>query len=151
MKIVSDRKPVLFARAEIEHRMQHYSEADADFANIISLDAKSAIAYNNRAWNSIAAGRYQDAVIDCQRAINLDAKLSTAYDTKGTAEIMMGNLSAANDDLLKAISIKSSDGAFYYHRAVVKQRMKEPNVKDDLAKVRQYKYEPEPWEPQIHD
>jgi len=143
----ANKKLVHFTRADVLHQMRRYTDAGQDLDKVIELDGKDAVAFNNRAWNYAAAGSYAKALKDCDIALSLDPHLTTAYDTRATVEILLSRYSDALADLDKAISLKPTDGAYYFHRALVKEKMRQPGLQDDLAKASKYKYDPEDWEP----
>ncbi len=92
-----------------------YTEAIADFTEVIRLDPKNAMAYNNRgAYYSLQ--KYTEAIADFTEAIRLDPKYAEAYNDRGYAYLYQQKFAEAIADINEAIRLDPEYAAAYNMR-----------------------------------
>ncbi|MBP0008148.1 MULTISPECIES: tetratricopeptide repeat protein [unclassified Roseofilum] len=68
----------------IAHAEQgNYTEAIAEYTEVLAKNAKQAEVYNNRATANFEAGNYAEAIADFDQALELDPNLTQAYYNRG--------------------------------------------------------------------
>lgn len=137
----------LMTRASAYHKLGKEDLAVADMSAAIKLKPTDAMLYNNRAWFELAQGKIDEALCDCDKALSLKKDIATIYDTRGMAYFLKGDNVSAGKDFNTALEQNSKDGAYYYHRALVRQAQKDAGADEDLKHYRELEYRPEAWEP----
>ena len=140
----------LMTRAGAYHKLKQDNLALEDLNKAIELAPREAILYNNRAWFKLAQ-QDNSALSDCNKAMELRRDLATIYDTRGLAYYLQGNYTLADRDLTLAIKKDGKDGAYYYHRALVKLALHDPQAQKDIDLAQTLTYKPEAWEPKLSD
>jgi len=77
----------------------------ADYTEAIRLDAKHALAYNNRGWARHNQGNLAGAISDFDEAIRLDPKYTAVYINRGEAKFAFGQMQPALSDFERAYDL----------------------------------------------
>ncbi|MFT3932275.1 MAG: PKD domain-containing protein [Chitinophagaceae bacterium] len=98
----------------------------ADTASIEEANKASAYDYHGLGDEAFRNEKYQDAINSYKRAVFLNPKDALAYYQMGVCYEMLGDayISKALEVYDAAIRINSSDGLYWYRRAMVKYQMK---------------------------
>jgi tetratricopeptide (TPR) repeat protein len=105
-------------RGYLKLRLRDYDGAIADFDEVIRLDPKLAVGYNNRGQARIQKKEYDGALADFDEAIRLDPKLAVAHDGRGTAHLARHEYDAAIADFDAAVKLDPNFAQAYSDRAV---------------------------------
>lgn len=97
-----------------------WAGAIADFSQVIAIDPKSTVAYNNRGFARQSNQDLDGAIADYSQALGLDPKLATAYYSRGNAKQAKGDLDGAIADYTQALSIDSKLAGVYFQRGNAK-------------------------------
>ena len=95
-----------------------YDRALADFDFALTLNPRSAMAYNNRGLVRHAKGDYKAALGDFDQAILLFPRYQDAYRNRGTARYFLADFAAAAADYTAAIDIFPDDPPGYVLRGL---------------------------------
>jgi tetratricopeptide (TPR) repeat protein len=85
---------------------------------VTTLDAQSAINYNNQGVAKFKSGDNYGAIADYNRAISINPKYAESYVNRGIAKFKLGDIKAAISDYDRAIAINMRDGEAYYNRGI---------------------------------
>jgi tetratricopeptide (TPR) repeat protein len=104
-----DVKDAFFEKDDLDQTIDDYTE-------VIRLNPKDAIAYNNRGLAYDSKGFYDHAIADYTEAIRLDPNLVVAYNNRGSAYDAKGDYDRAIADYTEAIRLDPNFSTSYYKR-----------------------------------
>ncbi|NET00221.1 MAG: serine protease [Sphaerospermopsis sp. SIO1G1] len=93
-----------------------YGGAIVAYNNVIQLNPKYAIAYNNRGYAYDELGKYERAIQDYNQAIQLNPKYAIAYNNRGISYNNLGKYERAIQDYNQAIKLNPKDAIAYNNR-----------------------------------
>jgi tetratricopeptide (TPR) repeat protein len=93
-----------------------YRDPRAFYNAAVTLNPKSALAYNNRGLVSVQGKDLLRAMADFTSAIQIYPEYEEAFSNRGVAKLRAGDPHGAIADLTTAITINSSFALPYYHR-----------------------------------
>jgi tetratricopeptide (TPR) repeat protein len=89
------------------------------------VDKFPALAYSQRAFNSLQSQNYQSAIADYTKAIELNPNVASSYLWRGIARSSLQDYQGAMADLNKAIELDPQNAYAYNRRATVRTILKD--------------------------
>ncbi len=108
------------AQGKAKYEKGDLDGAIKDFTQVLAINPKSSIAFNNRASARQAKNEMDGAISDYTQALDLDPKMVAAYYGRGNAKTSRGDLDGAIADYSQAIALDPKLAGAFYSRANVK-------------------------------
>jgi tetratricopeptide (TPR) repeat protein/mono/diheme cytochrome c family protein len=99
----------LLQKGELERAIERYGEA-------ITLDPRSALAYNNRGLALKRKGELELAIADFSAAVRLDPRFAVAYHNRGSAHQAKGELDKAISNFNESLRIDPGSAVAFNNR-----------------------------------
>ena len=113
LKIQPDNMGILKSRAQIYYEQDNYDLSDADYMEMIKIDAGDTMGYMGIGRNDNARERWDEAIKIFDKVVNLAPEYSQAYSFRADAHIGKKDWAKATDDIVKALDIDGDQKAFY--------------------------------------
>lgn len=113
IKIQPDNSKLWKTRAQIYYEQEKYDLSDADYREMIKIDAGDTMGYMGIGRNANAQQRWDDAIAQFDYVIRLQPEYSSGYSFRADAYIGQKKWAEATDDIVKALDIDGDDKAFY--------------------------------------
>jgi tetratricopeptide (TPR) repeat protein len=108
-----------FSRGDANRNVGNYGQAIDDYNEVIRLEPKYEVAYNNRGRAYYQKGDYDRAIADFTQAIQLDPKYAEAYRNRGLTYYAKGSYDLALADYNQAITLDPQNPLAFNGRAYV--------------------------------
>jgi tetratricopeptide (TPR) repeat protein len=105
---------MLRLRGHSYHEAGKFDQAIACYGEVIQLDPKNAIAFNNRGSEYSSKGDLDKAIADCTEAIRLDPKYASAYNERGWVYDKKGEHDKSTADLTESVRLDPNMAASSY-------------------------------------
>ncbi|MGV8828874.1 MAG: tetratricopeptide repeat protein [Breznakibacter sp.] len=112
-------------RAIIRYQLDDLRGAFADIDRVIELDPRNAMAYSNRGILRAQVGDINRAIDDFSRVLAFDPQDLMTVFNRGLLYIQTGEYQNALRDLNEVAQAYPDFGPVYYHRSVVKEKLKD--------------------------
>lgn len=113
LKIMPDNASILKTRAQIYYEQGKYDLSDADYQEMIRIDAGNTMGYMGIGRNMNARQRYDEAIAMFDKAVSLAPEYSSAYSFRAESYLKLGKYLEAIDDITKALSIDNDAKAHH--------------------------------------
>lgn len=113
LKIMPDNTSILKTRAQIYYEQGKYDLSDADYQEMIRIDAGNTMGYMGIGRNMNARQRYDEAIAMFDKAVSLAPEYSSAYSFRAESYLKLGKYLEAIDDITKALSIDNDTKAHH--------------------------------------
>lgn len=113
IKIKPDLATLWKDRAQIYYEQEKYDLSDADYRELIKIDAGDTMGYMGIGRNANAQQRWDDAISQFDYVIRLSPDYSSGYSFRADAYIGQKKWAEATDDIVKALDIDGDDKAFH--------------------------------------
>ena len=113
LKIKPDNSNLLKTRAQIYYEQEKYDLSDADYGEMIKIDAGDTMGYMGIGRNKNVQEQWDEAIIMFDKVVNLAPEYSSGYSFRADAYIGKKDWSKATDDIVKALDIDGDQKAFY--------------------------------------
>lgn len=108
------------AQGKAKYEKGDWDGAIKDFTQVLGINPKSSVAFNNRASAKQAKNEIDGAISDYTQALDLDPKMVAAYYGRGNAKTSKGDLDGAIADYSQAVALDPKLAGAFYSRANVK-------------------------------
>ncbi len=95
-----------------------YADPISFYSSALSMNPKSALAYNNRGSFKVNGNDLKSAIDDFNQAIQIYPEYEEAFNNRGVAKLMSGDNTGSIVDFDTAITINSSFPDPYYRRGI---------------------------------
>ena len=112
-------------RAIIRYQLDDLRGAFSDIDRVIELDPRNAMAYSNRGILRAQVGDINRAIDDFSRVLAFDPQDLMTVFNRGLLYIQTGEYQNALRDLNEVAQAYPDFGPVYYHRSVVKEKLKD--------------------------
>lgn len=136
-----------FIRAQVFLQLKRYSEAVADYTELLRREPNSAPALNNRAWcRALARTELLEALKDVDQAIDLAGPNVAYIDTRGYLNYLLGRFDEALVDFNRVLNQQRAEeidhervlGEIYFHRGLLYRQLgKHELAKKDFERARE--------------
>lgn len=113
LKIQPDNASLLKSRAQIYYEQGKYDLSDADYREMIKIDAGDTMGYMGIGRNENARQQWDKAIEMFDKVVNLSPGYSSAYSFRAEAHIGKKDWAKATDDIVNALDIDGDNKAFY--------------------------------------
>jgi tetratricopeptide (TPR) repeat protein len=130
MKILLAVLLLIFAQQDIykEGRAQldanHYDEAEAQFRQLLAMEASSSKGYEGLALVEIARKSYETALQNAKKAVELNGESTGAHYALGLAHAYRQDFGNAAASLEKALLLDADNAYAHYQLGLVRYRLK---------------------------
>jgi tetratricopeptide (TPR) repeat protein len=112
------------ARGDSLYGNEDYTNAVAEYSNVIRMDANNFRAYNSRGLTRIGMKKYYEAIGDFNAALEIWPGGSRAMNNRGLAKFYLGDNKGADEDYTEAIKMDSAFATAYKNRGLIYVRTK---------------------------
>lgn len=106
-------------------KLEMYTAALECYTKAISLDARNAVYYCNRAAAHSKLNNHLDAIEDCQQALEIDPKYGKAYGRIGLAYASLNQHERAKECYQKAVELDPENQSYINNLRVAEEKLRE--------------------------